>query len=270
MSQHVGFFEVLHKLVQGDERPVPQSTAIVSLALVGTVLWMTGVFTGMDYEALIHDFDSDLSPALRYTRSILCLALALIISRYPLGRRDQTLIRLAFALVAVADFFVILHPAKMLIGMLLFMVVHIVLAIRHARGWRASMAPPLREATVRWLIRSALFIGIPGVGLLYFAAPALHKSGLFVVDVIYLVVLMLSAWMGWGTLVRPFFPKLNARLIAGGMSFFFLCDVALGLSHAYASNPMVSGILGLIPDLTYSWALLGLALSATRWGEDEP
>lgn len=268
MSQQPGgFWGALHRLMSASRGPVPRTTAVVALALVGVVLWMTGVFTGMDFESLVHDFESDLSPMLRYARTLLCVALVWVTSRYPLGERDQHLVRIAFLLVAVADWFVILHPDKMLIGMLVFMAVHLTLAVRHAQGWRASMAPPLRQKTLRWLVRSGLIIGVPGLILLYFAAPALHKSGLFVVDVIYLLILLLSAWMGWGTLVRPFFPNFNARIIAVGMTFFFVCDVSLGLSHALSGQGLVGGIVGLVPDLTYSWALLGLALSAMRWDD---
>ena len=106
----------------------------------------------------------------------------------------------------------------------------------------------------------------PGIALIVTVAPVMKKSGQMGLDIVYMVTLMTSLWMAWGVLIRSFYPRLNAWMIAIGMSFFFVCDVGLGLKHIYQDeDSMLSALFGLLPDLTYSNALLLLALSGFVW-----
>ena len=42
--------------------------------------------------------------------------------------------------------------------------------------------------------------------LLYGVAPILRPTGMFAVDCVYILVLALSLWMAWGTLIRRWHP----------------------------------------------------------------
>lgn len=248
---------------------LPDRHLALVLVLVAAIIYITGTFTGVDWAVLFHGFESEYSPYARYMRTLLCAMLAFAVGRHWLDLRDHMFLWVAFALTCVADLFLILLD-KFIIGVAVFLVVHVTLSIRHAQGWRASMRGPDKAEVKRWLLLS--FIGVfgPGGVMIWLATPALRKSGLMGLDYVYMVVLMISCWMGWGTLIRSFYPRLNAWCIALGMTFFFLCDVSLGLSHVYADlHPLFAKAMGMVPDMTYSTALTLLALSGYRWYAEE-
>ncbi|MCB9794084.1 MAG: hypothetical protein H6741_15320 [Alphaproteobacteria bacterium] len=244
---------------------LPDRQLALVLGLVGVIVYVTGTFTGIDWAVFFHDFDSTYSPYARYMRTLLCAMLAFAVGSHILSLKDHVLLWSAFVLTCIADYFLIL-TTHFIVGVGVFMLVHLTLTVRHAQGFRASLQGPDAERVKRRLLASFLAVFVPGGLLIKMVGPDLEKSGLAGLDVVYMVVLMTSAWMAWGTLIRGFYPRLNAWLIALGMSFFFACDIALGLSHVYASEqPTLSKIFGMVPDLTYSTALTLVALSGYKW-----
>jgi hypothetical protein len=73
--------------------------------------------------------------------------------------------------------------------------------------------------------------------------------------------------MGWGTLTRSFYPRLNAWLIALGITAFYLCDVSVGLAADLANikDERASAFLDNLVGFFYTPALTCLALSGFVW-----
>jgi hypothetical protein len=76
-------------------------------------------------------------------------------------------------------------------------------------------------------------------------------------------------WMAWGVLIRAWYARRNAWFIAVGMTFFFACDVSVGLAaalHGTTGGAVLNNMVGLF----YSPALVLLAYSGYRWEVRDP
>ncbi|HVV50966.1 MAG TPA: hypothetical protein VHO06_14965, partial [Polyangia bacterium] len=211
--------------------PIGRAKEIAVLVLVAVTMFVTGSYVGVDWAAYFHPFDSRFPAVAGYARDVLCAAIVLAIGRNQVAARDRRLLLAAFALTMVADWFLTLN-GQPLPGTVIFLGVHTLLIVRHAQGLRASLARAERARTVRLMILSALVCYGAAVALIVGVAPILKRSGQFTLDAIYLLFLATSLWTGWGALIRRATPRLNAWFIAVGMSFFFVCDVTVGLAVA--------------------------------------
>ena len=173
---------------------IPNVRTLAVFTLLSVIVYVTGTFTGIDWAVFFHDFKSSYSPPARYLRTLLCAFLAFLAWGYGLTRRDQQLLWTAFVAICIADFLLILAE-KFIAGVAVFLVVHLILTVRHAQGFKESLAPEYRYHTIRYLILSALLIFIPGTLMIIVAGPALEKSHMEGLDIVYMVVLMTSAWM---------------------------------------------------------------------------
>ncbi|MEP7121702.1 MAG: hypothetical protein ABJE95_12355 [Byssovorax sp.] len=239
------------------------------LAIMGVILLLTGTYAGVGWSSFLHGFHSSFPTGAGYARTILCVGMvALIGARDNVSLRDKRLLISAFALTLVADFFLILLD-WMMIGTVLFLGVHALFIARHAAGFRDSMAVEVRSRTMGLLGATGLVAFGGSAVLLYCVAPILMPGGMFAVDCVYIAVLSISLWMAWGTLIRSAHPAFNGWLIACGMTFFFFCDVSVGLAAPLAGT-RAGGILDNLVGFFYSPALVLLALSGYRFrGEND-
>jgi hypothetical protein len=243
--------------------PIPRGKEIAVLVLVAVTMFVTGTYVGVDWAAYYHPFKSSFSGMAGYGRDLLCATVVLLIGRNRVSARDRGFLLAAFALTLVADYFLTLHDQP-LPGTLIFLAVHALLVARHAQGWRASFAPERRARTVRWLVMSGLVV-FGGAGLLIWrVAPILARTGQLALDTIYLLFLATSLWMGWGVFARDRYPRLNAWFVAIGMTFFFCCDVTVGLAVA-EGNTRQGLVLNDVIAFFYTPALLLLSLSGFAW-----
>jgi hypothetical protein len=236
----------------------------VVLAIMGVILLLTGTYAGVGWSSYLHGFHSSFPTGAGYARTVLCVVMVLLIgARDSVSRLDKRLLLAAFGLTLIADFFLILLD-WMMIGTVLFLGVHALFIARHAEGFRDSLATASRARTIGWLVATgALAFGGSAI-LLHEVAPILLPTGMFAVDCIYIFVLALSLWMAWGAVLRSAYPSFNARLIASGMTFFYFCDVSVGLAAPLAGTS-AGGILNNLVGFFYTPALVLLALSGFRF-----
>jgi hypothetical protein len=245
-------------------KPIGRRKEIAVLVLVAVTMFVTGCYVGVDWAAYFHPFESRFPPVAGYARDVLCAAVVLSIGRNRISARDWRLLLTAFALTMVADWFLTLNDQP-LPGTVIFLGVHALLIVRHAQGLRASLARAGRGRTLRLMTISALVCYGAAVALIATVAPVLKRSGQFALDAIYLLFLATSLWAGWGALIRRAYPRLNAWFVAVGMTFFYLCDVTVGLAVAQSGTP-AGRILNDLIAFSYTPALLLLALSGVAWG----
>jgi hypothetical protein len=244
--------------------PIGRPKEIAVLVLVAVTMFVTGSYVGVDWASYFHPFQSRFPAVAGYARDVLCAAIVVLIGGNRVATRDWRLLLAAFGLTMVADWFLTLND-QALPGTVIFLGVHALLIVRHAQGLRASFARAERSRTVRLMIISALLCYGAAVALIIGVAPILRRSGQFTLDSIYLLFLATSLWMGWGTLIRRAYARLNAWFIAVGMTFFYLCDVTVGLSVAQGGT-QTGRILSDLIAFSYTPALLLLALSGIAWG----
>ncbi|MEO5726451.1 MAG: hypothetical protein ABI134_22555 [Byssovorax sp.] len=246
---------------------ISHSKETAVLTLMGVILLLTGTYAGVGWSGFVYGFHSSFPTGAGYARTILCVGMVLLIgARDSVSRRDKRLLLAAFGLTLVADFFLILLD-WMMTGTVLFLGVHAIFIVRHARGFRDSMSRKVRSRTWRSLALTGAVAFGGSVILLVCVAPILRRHGQLAIDGVYILLLALSLWMAWGTLIRRSFPGFNARLIAVGMTCFYFCDVSVGLAAALAGTP-AGGILNNLVGFFYTPALVLLALSGFRFRSD--
>jgi hypothetical protein len=241
--------------------------AVPILAVTGVALLITGVYIGVDWAQSFPQRVANVPAYAGYARTALCAGVAFMVGRSCLTSRDRLLLMAAFGVTLVADYFLVLTNSHFVLGVGLFLLVHTLLSIRHAQGFRASLAPDQRRRTIRLLTVTALVaFGISGV-VFWKTEGILRSSGQEAVDVIYVLALTVSMWMGWGTLIRGFYPRLNAWFIAIGITCFYCCDVSVGLAADLykLEKKTAADILNNMVGVFYTPALVLLALSGYRW-----
>jgi hypothetical protein len=238
------------------------------LAVMGVILLLTGTYAGVGWSSYLYGFHSGFPTGAGYARTILCVVMVLLIGAYDnVTRKDKRLLLAAFGLTLVADFFLILLD-WMMIGTVLFLGVHAIFIARHAKGFRDSLARAARIRTLRRLAATGVVAFGGSTVLLICVAPILRRNGQLAIDCVYIFVLALSLWMAWGTLIRREYPRFNGRLIASGMTFFYFCDVSVGLA-APLQGTAAGGILNNLVGFFYTPALVLLALSGFRFRSDQ-
>jgi hypothetical protein len=236
--------------------------------LMGAIMFLTGTYVGVDWAGFYHGFSSTYPAGAGYARTLLCAVLVALIGQAAVDRRDQTLLGGAFAIILLADYFLILRDDSAITGTLLFAVVHGLLIYRHARGLLASLEPAERGRTIHLLLLTALVIYGGSTVLVVEVRPILMRTNMFALDAAYVFVLATSLWSAWGTLIRRFYARRNAWFIAIGMTCFYFCDVTVGLSLALLSKPDThrwGQVLNNLIAFFYSPALVLLAYSGFRW-----
>lgn len=242
---------------------ISAAKANVVRVLMGLIMFLTGTYVGVDWAGFFHGFTSTYPARAGYARTILCALLGWMIGDARVDVRDARLLGAAFAITLVADYFLIIVD-RMTPGVALFLVVHALLIVRHARGFRASLAPPERARTLRLLGVTALVAYGSAGALIVAVTPILKRTGMFALDAVYLLVLATSMWMAWGTLIRSFYALRNAWFITVGMTCFFCCDVTVGLAAALEGTTQ-GAVLNDLVGFFYSPALVLLAYSGYRW-----
>jgi hypothetical protein len=235
--------------------------------VMGCVMFLTGTYVGVDWAGLHYGFSSPYPAGAGYARTVLCALMVALIGRAAIDRRDIVLLRAAFVVTLIADYFLILRDAT-IPGTVLFLGVHGILVYRHARGLRASWEPPARARTIRLSLLTGLVVYGASAGFFVGFHDVLSRTHMLALDGVYLFVLATSLWMAWGTLIRRAFPSRNAWFIVIGMTCFYCCDLTVGIGAALLGKPDTSWygqVLNNLVGFFYSPALVLLAYSGFRW-----
>lgn len=249
--------------------------------LLALLMFLAGLFTALDfshmYMALIDHVPHDAWPNtlgqtsawVRMLRSVLCLVLVLMIGPATWLRKwDDRLLTGAFLCAILGDSFLIFcggaPPWVFMLGVAAFLACHGILTVRHMRGFMDDLGKP---GVLARLVIAAVLITAASGGLLWAFRGVIEPP----LDVPYGAALSLSLWAAVGAAIRADdndFPSANRWLIAVGLALFYICDVALGMKVRLVQregHTPLALCMGMVPDLTYSWALIGLALSGFRW-----
>lgn len=236
----------------------------------------------------------------RVLRTAGFVAITLFIGQAAVSRRDRALLQAAIALSLVGDIFLVLVPMivgvpeapvggvppepgflqknSFLIGLAVFLVVHIILIVRHLKGLRASLGGDDAARVRKWLIGlGVLWAAVAtGVVAIWWSLLAQQPTAMQIVFIVYLAVLATGVWAGTTVWLRapfgdprmPPYVLLNAALIGAGMVCYGVTDVTLGLEHLYRSGETTDRcwqIITVVKDLNYSPALMFLAYSGFVW-----
>lgn len=261
-----------------------------SMLLVALMVFLTGLYQGMGWlvYSLLHQEGGCLTPECAraseyaiwtaqhagFARTILFLVMVLRIGQNNLSRADYRLLVVASGLTVVADYFLVYQRENFMAGLGVFVGVHLLYTLRHARGFAESLQPARRARTWRLLLLSAAGVLLLSAAALWWIHAKTRELSLTPPGapvVLYLAVLSLSLWMAWGTLIRQGFTRFHARLIAVGMTSFYLCDLCVGMSSLLNGLETKPGsFFDNCVGFFYSPALVLLAMSGYRTPPSPP
>ena len=176
-------------------------------------------------DILTGDSESYYSKALKYVCILGCFALTRLNARNAPDERDQGYLQAALFFVCIADFLIGIL-GLFIPGIAVFLVVQLILIVRHSRAFAWNRAE----------IRTLLTVFLPATGIFIYLAPTFQAAGLLFPVVVYAAVLVTGLWMALGVGRRGFYPPATAGLITVGMVLFFLTDVCVGVYNAMGTS----------------------------------
>ncbi|HEX2979132.1 MAG TPA: hypothetical protein VHO48_02605 [Anaerolineaceae bacterium] len=239
--------------------------------LAGLILFLTGSFISIDWMNYLSGTDSIYPAYIKPVISLLCLVIACGALRFGLDRKDARLLAVIYACILIVDvtmsIYVYAPPSTLtstafLIGAALSIVAHLLLIVRHARGFAF-----LRSAKKSWLYRFGfpLAFYLPVIVILLLLTPQLNRVNQFWPSIVYALILTTSLWIAWETVRQKLFPRPNAWLIALGVTSWFITEL-VGVVH----NIEIGALSDIAMNLTwlfYMPAILLLAFSGYRWSD---
>lgn len=239
--------------------------------LVGLVVVVTALFTGLDlvrwgvaYAGVLPTLVpygtelAALSRGLQLVRTFLVPAVLFAAAPAAMADpRDRRRMILLFAAMVFADI-LILGLGHLVPGVLVFLVVQVVLTLRHAEGARdAARCHP--EGLTRVI---GLTLGCVALwsAVVFGLAEPLDAAGLRGVVAVYAAVLGASLISAWSRVFLENGDPGRARRIALGMTAFTLCDMTVAAGAVFAGSPIGQGA-DLLTGICYGPALVLLATS---------
>jgi len=183
----------------------------------------------------------------KYLGVLLCLALALLLSRGARNKLDAELLVFALFLTCAADLFLLLldRPVP---GLIVFCAVH----LTYIRRYRPAVFRP--AAAVTFLLLAGCLAGellIPGFPIKY------------ALSCVYGAFIVTAAVCGCASAL----PRTNRRLVNAGMALFLLCDIHVALFNALPASHPYYPFAAFLMWLFYLPAQVCLALSGYDYAE---
>jgi hypothetical protein len=239
--------------------------------LVGLVLMVTGSFMSVDW---VNYFTGSSTVYPAYAKpvvSALCALIAFLALKNNLGKRDFWLLAATFICIVIVDvtMSIYVYSANQSLGQSVFfvgaglsIVAHILLLIRHAKGFKFLK----EKGSALSRVGFPLAFFLPVIVLFIILSPFLMKVGQFWPSLIYALIITASLWVAWEAFRHHLFPRANAWLIAFGVTAWFCCEL-VGVVHNIEIGP-ISDLAMNGTWIFYMPAILLLALSGHRYSKE--
>ncbi len=238
------------------------------IALTALTLFITGSFISIDWFNTATGSASLYPAYAKPVVSVLCAAVAFAAARANLGRGDFRFVVWSFICIVIVDICMSIYvysdntaltSVTFLIGAALSILAHVLLILRHAKGFQFLRG---KDSLINklWL---PLVCFVPVLIIFIILIPYLNAVGQFWPSLIYALIITTSLWVAWETVRRRLFPRPNALLIALGVTSWFITEL-VGVVH----NIEIGRLSDIAMNLTWHFympAILLIALSAHRW-----
>lgn len=240
-------------------------------AFTGLVLFVTGSFMSVDWVNYFTGSSTIYPAYAKPAVSILCAAIAFLAVKNNLGKSDFWLLAATFVCIVIVDVTMSIYvysadktlgQSVFFVGAALSIVAHILLIIRHAKGFKFLK----EKGSALSRIGFPLAFFLPVIAIFVILSPFLMKVGQFWPSLIYALIITASLWVAWEAFRHQLFPRANAWLIALGVTAWFGCEL-VGVVH----NIEIGQLSDLAMNMTwifYMPAILLLALSGHRYNAD--
>jgi len=243
----------------------------VVFLLAGLVLMVTGSFMSVDWVNYFTGSSTIYPAYAKPVVSTLCALIAFLALKNNLGKRDFWLLSATLICIVIVDVTMSIYvysankafgQSVFFVGAALSIVAHVLLLIRHAKGFKFLK----EKGSTLSRVGFPLAFFLPVIVIFVILSPFLMKVGQFWPSLIYALIITASLWVAWEAFRHHLFPRANAWLIALGVTAWFGCEL-VGVVH----NIEVGQISDLAMNGTwifYMPAILLLALSGHSYSKD--
>ncbi len=262
---------------------MPESQPVLSgrkrafvVATVGFLLVLAGSMFAVDWLIWLYDLQGVYyAAAAKILTSATSAVLALSIGRHCLDKRDRNLLVFAFLCMVPIDCITsVIGVSKSLsVSGSLFMVAgglsiiaHLVLAIRHGRGFpylRKSWKEVYGDQSLLqkyWILLLILSSAVAVTVLLWEDIVRINHQ---VIGPVYTAFFCFNTWVAWEAVRYRLYPRPNAVLVALAMTGWYLTELIGEVSNIQ---------IGMVSDVAFNviWVFYGanvvlVALSGFRW-----
>jgi hypothetical protein len=233
------------------------------------VLFLYGKYISLDWTPLIFNTSKVSLTTFKHAEiakvlvSFLCTFVVILIGKDGYDKGQTIALKTAFIAIFTGDllfFFDFIYLA-----VVAFFIAHILLIIRNGAG----MTTFLKVDGHRTEKRKVFIIGIGSLYLYisiisFIFYPKLHGNVMLYLVMVYALLLCISIWIAWSTIIVSFMPQLNGIFTALGMSFFLLCDLSVGINF-FINEGFLKSIAPCYTWTFYTAALVLLSLSGYRF-----
>jgi hypothetical protein len=260
--------------IYGDPLTAPKKTLVV--IILAFLLLVAGSMFTIDWMIFIFDLQGVIAAAvMKALTSFTSFILVLLIGRNYLDKRDRNFLLLAFCCMVPIDIITSsigvfesldVSGGLFMVAGVLSIIAHIILAIRHGRGFpylKKTWAEIHGKQTLLqkyWILAIVFVTAILAMILLWEDMVRINHQ---VIGPVYTIFFCINTWVAWETVRYRLYPRANALLAALAMTGWYLTEIVGEISNIQ---------IGVVSDIAFNlvWVFYGanvilVALSGYRW-----
>lgn len=240
--------------------------------LVAAIIFIEGTFMATDWIIFFTGIETMYAGIMKPVISVICAIIAWSVGKNAIDRKDRTLLGLAFVFIIPVDILMSVVKfapdaatafAAFLIGGILSIVAHIVLIIRHGKGFKYLKT---KERGFLYKIYPLLIIYVIILVIFIPLIPAFMAVRQLEIAGFYAAFLGISTWIAYETIRSRVYPRLNAWMIFLGITNWLLTEIVGAIYNIQIG--VISNLIFCIIWAFYGTGITLLALSGYQWKEE--
>ena len=202
------------------------------------ILLLAGSYITIDWISFIF-INSKVNPStLKYLEisklavSFLCACIVFLIGEDGYNKQGTIALQNAFIAIFMGDLLFFFNFEYMAVGV--FCIAHVLLILRNGSGIKAffrNKGLKVEKNKVVLILAGSLLLYISVIAFIFY--PQLQGEKILYLVMVYALLLCASLWIAWSSIIIGYMPYLNGVITAIGMSFFFLCDLTVGINFFF-------------------------------------
>jgi hypothetical protein len=211
---------------------------ILLMIIFSMILLLCGSYITLDWTSLILNYPKVTLKALKYSEiaklsvSFLCACIVFLIGKDGYKKEETTTLQNAFIAIFIGDLLFFFDFEYM--AVVAFCIAHVLLIIRNGAGIKAFFRTSGLKSEKNKIFLIALGSLLVYMSIIVFIFyPELQGQKTLYLVMVYAFLLCISLWIAWSSIIIGYMPPINAIITAIGMSFFFLCDLTVGINFCF-------------------------------------
>lgn len=254
----------------------PKKTII--LILLAVIICIAISFIIVDWIRFFTGLDTLYSVIMKPVVTFLCAVIAWSTGKNAIDNKDRKLLGLSFVFIFIVDTLMSVRDfigweqgfIVFIIGGIFSVVAHIVLIIRHGRGFPYLKSKGSEESSEKRSFISKIYILlIINLMILIVIIPLIEpfqRVGHLEITIFYAVFLGISTWIAWETVRNKLYPRKNALLIAISISCWLGTEMVGAVFNIQIGR--ISAFFYCFIWMFYAITVITLSVSGYRWKEE--